>query len=150
MQTSYAGEQLKQTAMQTQPFETMLKNNHPVSDISIILFTEEKMFTMATPKKTRWMTDFTHVHQPRRMMSLQKNPRTWLTFSQWLMTSVGESQEADNTQTSHLSVMKLTLVRPIVVIRCCYYSVCRHTSHLKRVLHLSARYTVVTSNTGHL
>jgi len=44
---------LKQTAMQTQPFETMLKNNHPVSDISIILFPEEKMFTMATPKKTR-------------------------------------------------------------------------------------------------
>jgi len=100
-------------------------------------------------KPAEWPTLRTFISREERCR-YKKNQRTWLTFSQWLMTSVGKSQEADNTQTSHLSVMKLTLVRPIVVIRCCYYSVCRHTSHLKRVLHLSARYTVVTSNTGHL
>jgi len=54
---------------------------------SIILFTDEKTFTLTTPKKPQNDRLHTHIHQPRRRR--HRTPARAINV-QSLMTSVGE------------------------------------------------------------
>ena len=49
--TAMLQNRVKQTVMQTQPFQTVAEK-YSSSDINVILFTKGKIFTVATPMKT--------------------------------------------------------------------------------------------------
>jgi len=98
--------------MQTQPFDTIAEK-YASSDISVILFTEEKIFTVATLKKTP-LNDRLYEHVSSKKDMATKRLRTRCTFSQSLMASVGELQMAYNRPVSYLSITE-SLVMPVVV-----------------------------------
>ena len=47
------------------PFKTLAQKYSPMQDVTIVLFTEEKIFTVSTAKLRR-MTNCAHIHQPGR------------------------------------------------------------------------------------
>jgi len=101
--------------METQPFETVAEK-YLSSGINIILFTEK--FTVVTSKNL--LNDRLYAHASTKKKGfIIKHLHLRSTFSQSLMASVGESHFVENTQISYLSVMESTLVRPVVINRCC-------------------------------
>jgi len=58
----------------TLPFNTVAQNIHPVM-LASLLFTDEKIFTVITPKPHR-MTDCTYIHQARRKTSRETPAHT--------------------------------------------------------------------------
>jgi len=79
-----------------QPFETVTEK-YSSNDVSIILLTDEKIFTVVTLKNLKnhqlYATAATMIEERRR----DKTLRTRSTFRQSMMASVGESQVVEKT-----------------------------------------------------
>jgi len=97
--------------MQTQPFDTIAEK-YASSDISVILFTEEKTFTVATLKKNP-LNDRLYEHVSTKKDMATKRLRTY---------------HGINNDACCRNVIVSDAVTTVSV---------RHTSDLKRVLHLS-------------
>ena len=79
-----------------QPFETVTEK-YSSNDVSIILLTDEKIFTVVTLKNLKnhqlYATAATMIEERRH----DKTLRTRSTFRQSMMASVGESQVVEKT-----------------------------------------------------
>jgi len=103
------------------------------SDLSIILFTQEKIFTLATLKPPDWPSVGVCCNQEERHRNDKINVQS-------LMASVDELQVLDSTPVWYLSNTESRLMIPAIGTWCCYNRLvsAHHPSDLKRILHLSA------------
>jgi len=102
--TAMLQNRVKQTVMQTQPFETVAEK-YSSSDINVILFTEGKIFTVATLMKTHWMANCAHASTKKKDVATEPL-HTSSAFTQWPMASVSESQVVESIR--HTTIKSTT------------------------------------------
>jgi len=121
----------------TQPFKTVAQK-YSLNNVSIILFTDEKIFTVTPPKNPQNGRLYAYP-STKKKDAVTKCLRTQLTFSHWWHQSARHKcltlHQFDTCRSRSQGHWRV-----LIVTWCCYNSSCPpyRTSDLKRVLRLSA------------
>ena len=115
---------IERTRTTTQPFETVAEK-YSSNDVSTILLTDEKIFTMVTPNNPKSHQLYATAATKKKDVTT-KRLRIRSTFRQSLMASVGESQDlvVEKTPVWYLSITESRLLRDAIVAWCCYNCSC--------------------------
>ena len=107
----------------TQQFKTVAEKYSSI-DVSTILLTDEKTFTVVTLKKKTKNHQLYATAATKKKDAATKHLCPWSTFRQSLTASVGKSQVVEKTPVWYLSITQSRLPRADIVTWCCYNSYC--------------------------